>query len=129
MSYEPTVWKTGDVVTSAKLNKLEQGVAGGGSGGGALLLHEDENGTLDKTYAEIAEAAQTSVVMVFTLINEGEEGLYEISYLSVYGIDQERNKFVISLGGRTYLTESENGYPSYSSGEDDESSSGEDNDS
>ena len=30
MSYEPTNWKSGDVVTSAKLNKLEQGVSGGG---------------------------------------------------------------------------------------------------
>lgn len=27
MSYTPTSWKSGDVVTSAKLNKLEQGVA------------------------------------------------------------------------------------------------------
>lgn len=30
MSYTPTEWKTGDVVTSAKLNKLEQGVADAG---------------------------------------------------------------------------------------------------
>ena len=30
MSYEPTNWKTGDVVTSAKLNKLENAVANGG---------------------------------------------------------------------------------------------------
>ena len=28
--YEPTEWKKGDVVTSAKLNKLEQGVANAG---------------------------------------------------------------------------------------------------
>ena len=27
MSYTPTTWKTGDVISSAKLNKLEQGVA------------------------------------------------------------------------------------------------------
>lgn len=27
MAYEPTNWKAGDVVTSAKLNKLEQGLA------------------------------------------------------------------------------------------------------
>lgn len=27
MAYTPTNWKSGDVVTSAKLNKLEQGVA------------------------------------------------------------------------------------------------------
>ena len=27
MSYTPTVWKRGDIVSSEKLNKLEQGVA------------------------------------------------------------------------------------------------------
>lgn len=40
MSYEPTNWKTGDVVTSAKLNKLEQGVAGGGSGVKVLTVSD-----------------------------------------------------------------------------------------
>lgn len=35
MSYEPTNWKSGDVVTSAKLNKLEQGVA---DAGGVMLV-------------------------------------------------------------------------------------------
>ena len=29
MAYEPTDWKTGDVVTSTKLNKIEQGIADG----------------------------------------------------------------------------------------------------
>lgn len=28
MAYEPTLWKTGDIVSSEKLNKLENGVAG-----------------------------------------------------------------------------------------------------
>lgn len=36
MSYTPTVWNAGDVVTAEKLNKLEQGVAEGGGGGGGL---------------------------------------------------------------------------------------------
>ena len=33
MSYTPTVWNAGDVVTAEKLNKLEQGVVEGGGGG------------------------------------------------------------------------------------------------
>ncbi len=50
MSYTPTNWKDGDLVTSAKLNKLEQGVAAGG----IQVIHVDnENGTLDKTWQEI----------------------------------------------------------------------------
>ena len=30
MSYEKQTWQTGDVVTSAKLNHMEDGIAGGG---------------------------------------------------------------------------------------------------
>lgn len=36
MAYEPTVWQAGDTITSARLNKLEQGVAEGG--GGVLVV-------------------------------------------------------------------------------------------
>lgn len=28
MSYEPTIWKKGDKVTSTKLNKIENGIQG-----------------------------------------------------------------------------------------------------
>lgn len=38
MSYEPTVWKTGDIVSSEKLNKLENGVANSGGDSGAVLV-------------------------------------------------------------------------------------------
>ena len=54
MSYEPTNWKDGDLVTSAKLNKMEQGIAAGGR---ILIVHEDEGtSTLDKTWQEIYDA-------------------------------------------------------------------------
>lgn len=64
MSYEPTTWKTGDVVTSTKLNKMEQGIAdaGGGSGGGGVLVvnmtadQQARTVTLDKTWQEIYDA-------------------------------------------------------------------------
>lgn len=38
MTYEPTQWKAGDTVTSAKLNKIEQGIAGAG-GANILVAH------------------------------------------------------------------------------------------
>lgn len=59
MSYEPTTWKSGDTVTSAKLNKLEQGVAGAGSG---ILLVHNVNGTFDKTWQEIHDAGVAIVI-------------------------------------------------------------------
>ena len=56
MSYEPTNWKNGDIVTADKLNKLERGVAS--AGGGALIVTEDaETGALNKTWKEIHDAA------------------------------------------------------------------------
>ena len=52
MSYTPTTWVTGDTITATKLNNIEQGIA---SAGGAFLITEDD-GTLDKTWSEIATA-------------------------------------------------------------------------
>lgn len=79
MSYEPTNWKSGDTVTSAKLNKMEQGIA---NAGGVFFVHStvNEAGTgevLDKTWQEIRDATATSVVM---LERDGEDGHF--SYLS-----------------------------------------------
>ena len=54
MSYTPTTWQTGDTITAAGLNKIEQGIADAGSSGGAVII--TDNGTaLDYTYAEIYE--------------------------------------------------------------------------
>lgn len=81
MSYAPTQWNTGDVVTAEKLNKLEQGVAaaGGGSGDGNLLVVDatatrtndaetNENivstVTFDKTFAELKSAYEGGAVML-----------------------------------------------------------------
>ena len=66
MAYNPTNWKSGDVVTSAKLNKLEQGVADAG-GGGVLVVNVVLNSptstpTLDKTWQEIHDADLSVVV-------------------------------------------------------------------
>lgn len=64
MSYTPTNWKSGDVVTSAKLNKLEQGVA---EAGGATIVHVDINSStaaLDMTAGAIFEAAQAGPVIL-----------------------------------------------------------------
>ena len=60
MSYEPTVWATGDVITSTKLNKLENGLAeaSGGGGGGVLVANLDpQTGALDKTWNEISSSS------------------------------------------------------------------------
>lgn len=107
MSYTPTNWKAGDTVTSAKLNKIEQGIA---SAGGANILVANCNldssntsgdppgGTrsaasttipsLDKTLGEILNADFVIVKMIqnntlgygyITNIQYSEEGqIYDI---------------------------------------------------
>lgn len=48
MAYEPTQWRSGDTITSERLNKMEQGIASGGSGEFYALhtaqITVDENG-------------------------------------------------------------------------------------
>ena len=96
MSYTPTEWKSGDVITSENLNKLEQGVAAAGGGGGGVLkvnMTWAEDGTtctLDKTYAEIYSAFQNGFVIAI----DGDEtlkALYmvgEIGYVNdTYGLN------------------------------------------
>ena len=45
MSYTPTTWATGDTITAAKLNNMEQGIANAGSGYDAVirLTHADNS--------------------------------------------------------------------------------------
>ena len=111
MSYIPTTWKSGDVVTSEKLNKLENGVAGGG----VLIVNVDDNSTFDKTWQEIYDSD-------FAIILSGgeySEGGYYKGYNFVcnkyfddgeYGIEA----FIpFNSTVETYVTDSANGYPRY----------------
>lgn len=52
MAYEKNTWASGDVVTSAKLNNIENGIASGG----VLLCTVDGNGALNHTWQEIYDA-------------------------------------------------------------------------
>lgn len=42
MAYEKTEWKKGDIITAAKMNKIEEGIANGQGGILFLIGHEDE---------------------------------------------------------------------------------------
>lgn len=84
MSYEPTNWKDGDLVTSAKLNKLEQGVAG--AGGGSVLVvnmtidNDSHIGRLDKTAGEIYEVFRNGSVRFIFTPADGYE-----TFINLYG--------------------------------------------
>ena len=117
MSYEPTQWNSGDIVTSAKLNKLEQGVANAGGGSGGVLAVNDTNGTLDKTWQEIYDAAPSVTIV----INE-EDG--SRTFFPVVGIGETDGVFVIAAVSlnpegielKMYIATSADGYPVYQQG-------------
>lgn len=66
MSYTKTTWATGDVVTSAKLNNIENGIANA-----TLSLTVDaETYALNKTWQEIHDALESGITC-FTVLTEG----------------------------------------------------------
>lgn len=68
MAYEPTNWKSGDVVTSAKLNKMESGITAATPYIVNMLWNEEtEKSYLDKTATEIIAAMQKGLVLVINI--------------------------------------------------------------
>lgn len=111
MSYEPTNWKSGDTVTSAKLNKMEQGIA---NAGGVLFVGIDmQTMTLDKTYAEIASAGYAVLSVL------GDAGLYMVGPMTAYGLSSDEYTVNFQMGNSTvsFTTDSEDGYPSAGGGQ------------
>lgn len=123
MSYEPTQWKAGDTVTSAKLNKMEQGIASAG-GANILVAHylmpseEDSTsglraisntepetlpGTLDVTLGEILNAD-------FIIVQISEE--HGVTYLYVNNITSDAEGYTLHLSnGPDFYAETEEDYP------------------
>lgn len=110
MSYEPTNWKDGDLVTSAKLNKLEQGVAsaGGSGGGGILVVHQDGSYVLDKTWQEINDA--DFCVLKGDLTQIGHDWM--IATAAWY----DGGGYKVTFNDTQYLTDTPDGYPLRNSG-------------
>lgn len=112
MAYEPTNWKSGDVVTSSKLNKMESGIVAATPYIVNMIWNEDsEKFSLDKTANEIMEALKTTIVIV---LDVGEE--YACAFLMINGwLDSESNGFVVydqgSSGTIKFEAATPNDYP------------------
>ena len=109
MSYEKQTWQTGDTVTSAKLNHMEDGIAS--AGGASALIVTNTDGTLDKTWQEIHDA----IPLVWVTDGEGgynlagaayeDEGDYCVNVIE----PQPAGNHII-----TYVADSASGYPAIS---------------
>lgn len=95
MSYEPTNWKSGDVVTSAKLNKLEQGLATN-----ILLVQaiaDDDSPTtfhLDKTWQEIHDAP----FAIIKYIDDNSDIMTSIYIVVATGIIDDEHYVIAAMG-------------------------------
>lgn len=98
MSYEPTNWKDGDLVTSAKLNKIEQGIA---AGGGVLIVHY-ENQTLDKTWQEIHDADACIII-----VSNNSDKIFDL----VVRVSASENFTILTSSRTTFSASSSDDYP------------------
>ena len=117
--YEPTNWKTGDVVTSAKLNKLEQGVANSGVVVHITITQEGNTitYTLDKTYRQIKDALESGVLPI--ILEDGGNGLYRVSGVTYFGFNASQNVYGVGVNSGVLTdapltTSTEDGYPTAS---------------
>ena len=117
MSYIPTNWKAGDTVTSAKLNKIEQGVASSGSVF-MINLQEDGSGHLTSlvTYEDIEEACKDKMPIA-RIIDGPEEGYFGATYMQVMVVNANPGTseygFTVSapMGTIQFVTDDPSGYP------------------
>ena len=116
MAYTKNTWNTGDIVSSQKLNHMEDGIANSENvfivGGASFGENNALEGTLDKTWQEIHDALQTKVVIA-SIVN-GSDIRQVTASEAVY--DQTENKFVIVLHDTGFITDTENGYPTAGEG-------------
>lgn len=93
MSYTPTEWKTGDVITAEKLNNIEQGIVNATNFVNVNAeenpeTHSYTNITLDNNYSQILEMLENNETVAFMLnisvvVNGQEVAKYSVSSSSV----------------------------------------------
>ena len=83
MAYEPTNWKTGDVVTSSKLNKLEMGLA---ISVNILTITEVSEGnySVPMQFSNIVEVMEMGGIIIFEFNGTCAFGVYDSNQNSVY---------------------------------------------
>ena len=113
MSYNPTQWSAGDIVTSAKLNKIEQGI----SNNGFLeinIIMDTETGSirLDRTWQEIYNANNSVII-----ISSGSEEYPMRAKVICAGANE--NSFIVMCaidGLVVFSTTNPNDYPTINNG-------------
>lgn len=93
MAYDKNTWQSGDVVTSAKLNNIENGIANLSN---AIVATETDTGyTLSVSYNDVLDIISNGILPFTVIEDEGaqeilvcayywaEEGSYDVSFYAV----------------------------------------------
>lgn len=115
MSYVKQTWQTGDTVTSAKLNHMEDGIA---AGGGVLVVGLDTTTyALDKTWQEIHDAIENGQIPI-VITSAGGQGV--VFQLATTALEADHSvqvfQFAVASGqaqmvGSIFAADSADGYP------------------
>jgi len=98
---------TGVQTVSEALDKLPAGGSGGGSN--VMVLHRDEDATLDKTLREIINALKSGTVVLVTWVEEGEE--YDETVYSEPVVRSENDMRIYTTSNTCYVSLTPSEYP------------------
>lgn len=111
MSYTPTEWNTGDIVTAEKLNKVESGLSTVSNN--IVIVNTtraDEYWVLSKTWNEIHDAMIRGKIVIVIMIMD--DNVY-YGYVGCAEIDEnERYSYVITTSEDDFYAETATSYPS-----------------
>lgn len=104
MSYEPTNWKNGDLITAEKLNNIENGVKNISNISCAYIINPEDPSTgdlmLTKTYNEIKNATLAGITIPIITDFNNDPGTYE--FYNINRISESEEGYyvhVVSHGG------------------------------
>ena len=117
MSYTPTTWATGDVITAEKLNNMENGIANAGSGtsaGNAVVFEftaaQDPESygnyiiTTDVTFEEVKSAMLAGKLCVaHIVIGQDDIRAIVLSSKGMYDVNGIMIRMGLGGGGNNYL--------------------------
>ena len=87
MSYTPTEWSTGDTITAALLNKMENGIAGAGGGYDAVIRLTHSNDSGEDTPANLTPSIESGTYAgLYAMLEDAMVPDIRIEYYHPYGM-------------------------------------------
>jgi hypothetical protein len=108
-SFNPDITDPQDGDTLVYNAAQQKWVNGAGGGGGVMILHEDENGVLDKTWAEIKTALSTTVVAVYSEYEDDGVDIFQTDMVN--NVNQYMSNYEVACSINSYMASAEDEYP------------------